>query len=85
MSEVETTPTLDFVNALQGGDYNSAQELFNGILGGKMQDTLDAEKVAVADTIFNGVEPVDMEMSDEEVDDFLGSEVSEEEDSSEIA
>mgnify|MGYP003627725112 FL=1 len=85
MSEVETTPTLDFVNALQGGDYNSAQELFNGILGGKMQDTLDAEKVAVADTIFNGVEPVDMEMSDEEVDDVLGSEVSEEEDSSEIA
>jgi|TARA_B110000093_G_C12961781_1_gene407700 hypothetical protein len=85
MSEVETTPTLDFISALQGGDYNSAQELFNGILGGKMQDTLDAEKVAVADSIFNGVEPVDMEMTDEEVDDVLGSEVSEEEDSSEIA
>lgn len=68
---VEANPTLDLVNALQGGNFNSAEELFNDILGDKMQQSLDAEKVAVADQMFNGVEPVEMDMSDEEVDAVL--------------
>jgi hypothetical protein len=69
--ELETNPTLDLVNALQGSNFTSAEELFNGILGDKMQQSLDAEKVAVADQIFNGVEPVDVDLDDEEVEAIL--------------
>lgn len=69
--ELETNPTLDLVNALQGSNFTSAEELFNGILGDKMQQSLDAEKVAVADQMFNGVEPVDVDLGDEEVEAIL--------------
>ncbi len=83
MSEVEANPALDFVNALQGGDFNNAEKLFNGILDDKMQQSLDAEKVSVADQIFNGVEPVEVDMDDSEIDAILDSEVEEEEFSAE--
>jgi hypothetical protein len=66
---VEETPTMDFVNALQSGNFTNAEELFNDLLGDKVQQSLDAEKVAVADQIFNGVEPTDMELDDIELDD----------------
>ena len=82
--ELETNPTLDLVNALQGGNFNSAEELFNDILGDKVQQSLDAEKVAVADQIFNGIDPVEMEMEDEEVDVILDNEVEEEEFTAEV-
>ena len=82
--ELETNPTLDLVNALQGGNFNSAEELFNDILGDKVQQSLDAEKVAVADQIFNGIDPVEMEMEDDEVDAILDNEVEEEEFTAEV-
>jgi hypothetical protein len=66
---VEETPTMDFVNALQSGNFTNAEELFNDLLGDKVQQSLDAEKVAVADQIFNGVEPVNTELDDIELDD----------------
>lgn len=76
--EVESNPTLDFVNALQSGNFNSAEELFNDILGDKVQQSLDAEKVAVADQIFNGVQPEEIELDDEDVGIVLDDEVEEE-------
>ena len=79
MSEVEANPALDFVNALQGGDYTNAEELFNGILGDKMQQSLDAEKVSVADQIFNGVQPEELDIDDSEVDAIFDAEVEKEE------
>jgi|TARA_R110000796_G_scaffold17186_5_gene53091 hypothetical protein len=74
------TPTMDFVSALQSGNFNDAEELFKDILGDKVQQSLDAEKVSVADQMFNGVEPVELEteMDDEEVDAILDT-VSEDE------
>jgi hypothetical protein len=77
---VEENPTMDFVNALQSGNFTNAEELFNDLLGDKVQQSLDAEKVSVADQMFNGVEPVELEtdMDDEEVDDVLDT-VSEDE------
>jgi hypothetical protein len=40
-----------------------------------MNDALESEKIAVADTIFNGVEPEDdIELSDEEIEDELDEE-----------
>jgi len=79
MSEVEANPTLDFVNALQGEDYNDAEKLFNGILGDKLQQSLDAEKVAVADSIFNGVESEDVSIDDEDLDAELAQVIDQEE------
>ena len=42
-----------------------------------MEQSLDAEKVAVADQIFNGIEPVDTDMNDDEVDAVLDMEFEE--------
>lgn len=82
-SEVESNPTLDLVNALQRGDFTSADQLFRDTLDAKMQDTLDAEKVAVADQIFNGEEPyaeIDDEEGVEEDDTEVFSEIEDVED-----
>lgn len=71
---VEIDPTRSFVDALQSGNFNSAEDLFKDILGDKVQDALDAEKISVADTIFNGVseEELDVEedIDDEETDEI---------------
>tara|TARA_R110000796_G_scaffold30038_1_gene80523 strand:+ start:133 stop:369 length:237 start_codon:yes stop_codon:yes gene_type:complete len=77
MSDLEANPTLDLINALQGDNFNNAAELFKDILGDKMEQSLDAEKVAVADQIFNGIEPVDTDMNDDEVDAVLDMEFEE--------
>jgi len=81
-SEAEVDPTRSlrsFVDALQTGSFAGAETLFNDILGDKVQDALDAEKVAVADQIFNGIEPEEMDLDDEiEVDDTLDVEYGEE-------
>lgn len=67
-TEEETIdPLRSFVDALQGGNFNSAETMFNDILGDKVQDALDAEKIAVADEIFNGAEPLEFD-DEEEVD-----------------
>ena len=82
--EVEANPTLDLVNSLGVGDFSNAETLFKDILASKVQDTLDAEKVAVADQIFNGIEPEELDIDDSEVDAMLDAEVEEEEISTEI-
>lgn len=64
--EAESNPALDLINALQRGDFNAADQLFRDTLGAKVQDTLDAEKVAVAGQIFNGEEPYDAEEYEED-------------------
>lgn len=72
MSEVTTVvnediqePGMDFVNALQGGDFRSAESIFNDMLADKVQSTLDAEKIAVAGSIFNDEE----DLGDDDLDD----------------
>ena len=75
--EEETVdPLRSFVDALQGGNFNDAETMFNDILGDKVQDALDAEKIAVADEVFNGAEPIEFE-DEEDVweDDEITSEV----------
>lgn len=74
-TEEETLdPLRSFVDALQGGNFNNAETMFNDILGDKVQDALDAEKISVADKIFNGAEPVEFD-DEEEVEDDVTSEV----------
>jgi len=61
----QADPALDFVNALEVGDFTSAKSLFDDMLGDKVQSTLDAEKIAVAGQIFNGEEPYDTDIDDD--------------------
>ena len=71
MSETETvelSPTENLVAALEVGNFTSAEDLFNTLMHGKVQDALDAEKINVANQIFNGVEEEDLEVTDEEID-----------------
>ena len=76
--EVEKTQMeihLDnFVDAIQATNYNQAGDLFNDMLGSKLQDAMDAEKVSVAADIFNNNDE-DIEIEDLELEvDFEGEE-----------
>jgi pentatricopeptide repeat protein len=66
MSELDNTTDmgLDFVNALQTGNFTAAEQLFNDMLSDKVQSTLDAEKIAVAGQIFNGETPYEDDEDD---------------------
>lgn len=62
-----------FVNAVKDGNYNEAQDMFSGLVGDKLEDRLEAEKIAVAGSIFNGDdEDLDLdELGEEELEDEL--------------
>jgi len=99
MSDTETTEVQEptqmelnlnqFVDAIQASNFNNAGDLFNDMLGSKMQDAMDAEKVAVADTIFNDapeeeeIEELELDLEDE--DESEEDEVEEEEEEDELS
>ena len=67
--EVETPTTTaaednlrNFVDAIQASNFNNAKDLFDDMLNSKMSDAMEAEKVAVANTVFNGGEPTEDEL-----------------------
>ena len=63
-AQVQVTPELEaqedasnqFIDAIQQQNFNKAKEHFDELIGDKLQSRLDAEKVAVADSIFNGAD-----------------------------
>lgn len=62
---VTLSPVEELVNNITDGELNKAETSFQGIINDKITDALEAQKVAVADTIFNDrvAEPeVDPEM-----------------------
>jgi len=87
MTEVTTVvnedieePGMDFVNALQGGDFRSAESIFNDMLADKVQSSLDAEKIAVAGRIFNDEEELDGDDLEDDLEDDLDDETESDED-----
>ena len=73
MSEVEVNPVEELIDALAVQNFNVAKDHFDSILGDKVADALDAEKIKVADTIFNGVEDeeqLELELEDEDLEEF---------------
>ena len=72
----------NFVDAIQAGSYNQAGDLFKDMLDAKVASAMEAEKIAVADTVFNGGAPTEDEIQsfdDEgEVEDFGEVEVEDE-------
>jgi hypothetical protein len=57
----------DMIDFAHAQEYNKATDIFNDVIGQKMTDALDQQKVVVANKIFNDVEPeeLDAEEADE--------------------
>ena len=47
----------DLVQAALDQNFNKANEVFNDMMTQKVTDALDQEKIAVANRIYNGIEP----------------------------
>ena len=61
----------DFINQVLDQDFANAQPTFAELIGGKMNDALEQEKIAVAGQIFNGEEPeeeIEMEAENDDID-----------------
>ena len=71
--EVEVNPMDTFINDVMDKNFVGAQDAFNSMIGDKLQDALDAEKIRMADQVFNGEEPEQLEM-DFDDDEDIGDE-----------
>lgn len=60
--------TKDLIQNALDQDFNKASEVFNNIMSDKLADVLDQTKVALAGQMFNGEEPEDEEIDDEDFD-----------------
>jgi hypothetical protein len=78
--EVETNPIHDLIDAIQKQDFNSAKDSFDSLLGDKMHDAMESEKISVADTIFNGAEEDELDLEDDLDDEDFVEEDEESED-----
>ena len=60
----------DLVQAALDQNFNKANEVFNDMMTQKVTDALDQEKIAVANRIYNGIEPEEeVDLDDIMVDD----------------
>ncbi len=76
--EPEVKSIEDLINTVATQDVSKAEPTFAEIMQSKISDALDQERIAVADQVFNGVEPEDEEISDEEaaeLDDLTDEEI----------
>ena len=72
MSEETVNPIEDLVQAALDQNFNAAADIFGDVMGEKMSDALEQEKIAVANRIYNGEEPeedIDFDEEDLELDD----------------
>jgi hypothetical protein len=67
--DVETNPYQDLVQNALDQDYNKAGKIFDNLMAVKLNDVLDAEKIRLADQIYNGVDH-----DDEDDEDIMGDE-----------
>ena len=89
MTDVQTNPLEDLVQHALDQDYNKANQIFGDLMGTKITDVLDQEKIRLADQIYNGVEEdeeqleLDLEDEDTESGDDDAAEEEAEEDTDE--
>ena len=68
-AEAEVNPIEDLIDAIAAQNYNQAETHFNDLLGQRVSDALDAEKLVVADKIFNDFDADDqleLDLEDDE-------------------
>lgn len=73
MSEaVETNPIEDLINYSLNQDYNKANEIFGSVVGQKLDVALEQEKIRLANSVYNGIDPDeeedDVEMGDDQLE-----------------
>ena len=69
-AEAEVDPISELIGSIEAKDYVAASSTFNDILGQRLQDALETEKVAIADTLYNDTPPnTTDEISDEDIED----------------
>ena len=61
----------DMIDFAHAQEYNKATEIFNELIGTKLSAALDQEKVAVANQIFNDVEPEELNAEEADEDEEL--------------
>jgi len=70
--EAEVNPMQTFVDDILTKNFAGAQTTFNDMLGTKLSDALDAEKVSMAQQVYNGAEPdedqLEMDLEGDEVE-----------------
>lgn len=72
MSDIE-----DLINSVMDQDFASAGPTFNEIMQQKIADTLDQEKIRVADTVFNDADPAEDDQEDDDFEDLSDEEIEE--------
>jgi len=75
------TDIATLIQNVTDGDNVQASSIFDQLMGVKVNDALEAEKVKMADVVFNGAEEDDPEIEDEDLEDV--EEESEEDDEEE--
>jgi len=71
VEEVEVSAVENLINQITDGDLNNAEGSFQSLIQDKMTDALEAQRIAVAQSIFNdqdGDLEDDSDISDEEIE-----------------
>lgn len=64
LDDIPPSVNQEFIDLLRTGDFNKAKAHFDSVMAAKMNDRLDAEKAAVAATIFNSDDDLSIEDDD---------------------
>lgn len=48
---------VNFIKNVKDADFNAANSIFNELMSSKVNGLMDAEKVKIADQVFNGADP----------------------------
>ena len=89
-NETETNPMAALVQHALDQDYNNANKVFGDIMGTRINDVLDQEKIKLSNQVYNGIEPeegdeteddeqLELDLADEEGDDEEDQEVEDDE------
>ena len=89
-TENEVNPMAALVQHALDQDYNNANKVFGDIMGTRINDVLDQEKIKLSNQVYNGIEPeegdeteddeqLELDLADEEGDYEEDAEVEEDE------
>jgi len=60
--------TKELIQQALDQDFNKANATFADIMAVKMSDVLDQEQIKLADQVYNGVEPEDEDVEDDDIE-----------------
>lgn len=75
----EVNPLSNMIDYITQSEFQKANDIFNDVLGQRVSDALDQEKVAVAQAMYSSEEEASEEEVDTDIEDDEDMEVSDEE------